>query len=58
MSAIPTGLACAHAYRQAHGHLAVPYECVTEDGFRLGAWLRGSAARPGPGECPKPPLSL
>lgn len=34
-----TGHGHARAYRDEHGHLAVPSTYVTEDGFRLGQWI-------------------
>ena len=33
------GLAAAIAYREAAGHLRVPQSFVSDDGFRLGAWI-------------------
>jgi hypothetical protein len=34
------GIAAARSYRAAHGHLRVPTSFVTDDGFRLGSWIR------------------
>ncbi|GIJ08409.1 Helicase associated domain protein [Micromonospora andamanensis] len=36
-----TGAIHAAAYRAHHGHLRVPLEHVTEDGYPLGRWIRG-----------------
>lgn len=35
------GLAYATAYRQREGHLRVPPDHVTDDGYPLGQWIRG-----------------
>ena len=34
------GLQAAADYRRAHGHIAVPGDYVTPDGFPLGTWIR------------------
>ncbi|MBY8864491.1 DEAD/DEAH box helicase [Streptomyces sennicomposti] len=34
-----TGMACAQAFFDAHGHLDVPSNHITPDGFHLGCWL-------------------
>ncbi|MDI3390660.1 Helicase associated domain protein [Streptomyces sp. B-S-A8] len=33
------GMACAQAFHAAHGHLNVPSNHITDDGFHLGCWL-------------------
>ncbi|MFD4392611.1 Helicase associated domain protein [Streptomyces sp. NPDC058495] len=45
-------LAAARAYRSAHGHLRVPHDHVTADGYRLGNALRSRRARHGTGTLP------
>jgi superfamily II DNA or RNA helicase len=34
-----TGMACAQAFFDTHGHLSVPSNHITADGFHLGCWL-------------------
>ncbi|MEU2180915.1 Helicase associated domain protein [Streptomyces thermolilacinus] len=34
-----TGMACAQAFFDTHGHLSVPSNHITPDGFHLGCWL-------------------
>ncbi|WP_079074863.1 Helicase associated domain protein [Streptomyces atriruber] len=34
-----TGMAAARAFHTAHGHLDVPSNHITDDGFHLGCWL-------------------
>jgi superfamily II DNA or RNA helicase len=34
-----TGMACAQDFFDTHGHLSVPSNHITEDGFHLGCWL-------------------
>ncbi|GAA3043514.1 hypothetical protein GCM10017562_75970 [Streptomyces roseofulvus] len=34
-----TGMACAQAFFDTHGHLIVPSNHITDDGFHLGCWL-------------------
>jgi superfamily II DNA or RNA helicase len=38
------GLKAARAYRSEHGHLKVPAEYQTPDGFKLGSWIQSKRA--------------